>query len=158
MCELKSYQKSIRSAPGQLESQNWGCYGQLYLVFLWFVEFKVQPYRTLEGSGSHFTCFFETCEIQGATLSHFEGGRVTFTKQFFWFVEFNVQTNRTLEGLGPLWLSYLRFVKSKVQPYRISKVTLSLLPSLFEVCGVQCATLSNFGGAGVTFTRLFVVL
>ena len=50
-----------------------------YLVFLWFVEFKVQPYRALKVSGSLLPCLFEVCGVQGATLSQFQGVGDTFT-------------------------------------------------------------------------------
>ena len=53
-----------------------------YKVFLSFVEFKVQAYRTLGGLGSLLPSLFEVCGFQGATLSHFEGVGVTFTSPF----------------------------------------------------------------------------
>ena len=50
-----------------------------YFDFLWFVEFKVQPYRTLKVSGSLLPGLFVVSGVQGATLPHFGGVGVTFT-------------------------------------------------------------------------------
>ena len=74
---------------------------------------------------------FEVCEIQGATLSYFGGGR------------------------GHFYIVFLRFVEFKAQPYRTLMALRSIAPSIFVVRGLQGATLSHFGEAGVTFTSFF---
>jgi len=53
--------------------------GSIFLSFVGFVEFQVHPYRILEGSGSILLNVFEGCGVQSATLSHFDGLRITFT-------------------------------------------------------------------------------
>ena len=98
----------------------WGGWDRFYLAFLRFVDFKVQPYRTLRGSGSLLPRLFAVCGIPGAPLSHFGGVEITFTLFLLRFVEFKVQPSHTLEGSA------------------------SLLLSLLEVCGTQAATPSNF--------------
>ena len=42
-----------------------------YLDFLWFVEFKVQPSHTLEGSASLLLSLLKVCGTQAATPSNF---------------------------------------------------------------------------------------
>ena len=82
--------------------------GNFYLVFLRFVEIQIQPfhtlkgsrsllpslfkvcgnpdaiqpYHTLKGSRSLLPCLLKVCGNPDATLLHFEGVKVTFTKSF----------------------------------------------------------------------------
>ena len=107
----------------------WGGWDRFYLAFLRFVDFKVQPYRTLRGSGSLLPRLFAVCGIPGAPLSHFGGVEITFT------------------------LFLLRFVEFKVQPYCTLGRSGSLLPLLFAIRGIPGAPLSHFGGLGVSFTE-----
>ena len=50
--------------------------------FLRFVEIQMQSYHTLQGSRSLLPSLFKVCGYPDATLSHFEGVKVIFTKSF----------------------------------------------------------------------------
>ena len=60
----------------------WGGRDRFYVVYLRFVNFKVQPYRTLGGLGSLLPRLFAVREIPGAPLSHFGGVGITSTSSF----------------------------------------------------------------------------
>jgi len=66
--------------------------------FLRLVKFKVQSFRTLRGAGSLLPNIFVVCGVQGATLSHSEGVRVTFTS-FFVVCEFQGAALSNFEGV-----------------------------------------------------------
>ena len=55
-------------------------------------------------------------------------------------------------GQGRFYLIILRFVECQMQPFHTSEGPRSILLSLFKVCGMPDATLSQIGGVEVDFT------